>query len=218
MKHRVMQKIREEKIRMRHPFVFMAHKLGLQSILALAIVASALILNIFLYFLKKTGVLKFLSLGWPGLKVILITLPYDYIVLFIITILLANFIIHKFDLSRGISMNSNVSVVFLLAVTLLLSSFFAVNGIEDIAKGWSKNKIPNDVAISGKILDYSNNQVVIQENDGSITKVNLDAETNQIFSQESGYVRGKFLRAIGGRYENSADEFHAQEVECCDED
>jgi len=213
-----MREIKDKKIKMRHPFIFLAQKLGLQSILALSIVASALLLNIVLYFFKKTGVLKFLSLGWPGLKIVLMTLPYDYIVLFIITIILANFIVHKFDLSRGISMNSNVSVVALLAFTLLLSSFFAVSGVENTVKGWSKNKIPPDVAISGKILDFSNDQIVVQEGSGQITTIILDNQTNRIFLTGPGYVKGKFLRAVGSRNENNTAEFQAEEVECCDAD
>ena len=218
MKNKVMQEIRNKKVKMHHPFVFLAKKLGLQSILALTIVICALLLNIFLYFLKKTGVMKFLALGWPGLKIVLLTLPYDYIILFIITLILANFIIHKFDLSHGISMNSNVSVVALLAVTILLSSFFAVNGIEDMVRGWSKNKVPSDVAISGKILDFSNDKIIIQEGSGMTTTVILDRGTTEVFSEGSGYVKGKFLRAIGNRYRNSDAQFHAEEVECCDAD
>ena len=159
--------------------------------------------------------MKFLFLGWPGLKIVLITLPYDYIALFIITIVLANFIVHKFDLSRGISMNSNVAVAGLLAAVFLLSSFFAVGGVGNIVKDWSKNKVPTDVAISGKIIDYSNNQIIVREEDGSVITVILNNQTNEIFPRKPGYVKGKFLRAIGKRNENNT-KFQAEEVECCD--
>lgn len=218
MKNEIMEKIKKENIRMHPASLFVAQKLGLQSILALMILASALLLNIFLYFLKKTGILKFMSFGWPGLKIILLTLPYDYIALFIITIVLANYIMHKFDLSRGIRMNSNVAVLFLLAITLLLGSFFAVNGMESAIQGWSKNTLPGDKAISGRVVDFSDTQVVIKDSEGVTRILSFDSIKDSADSPVvRKYEKNKFLRAIGKRDHEDVFQFHAEEVECCDE-
>jgi hypothetical protein len=218
MKDRVMEKIKREKIRMRPASVFLAEKLGLQSALVVSILAGTLLLNIFLYFLKKTGVLKFMAFGWPGFKIILLTLPYDYIILFIITIALANFIIRKFDLPRNIRMDSDMSVLALLAVTLLLGSFFAVSGVESAIGGWSKNKIPANIAVSGRVIDSSDDQVTIKEIDGTIKTLNFDnlKDPNNLPAVKK-YEKNKVLRAVGKKDKKDDTQFHAEAVECCDE-
>lgn len=213
-----MQKIKSEKIRMRPASVFLAEKLGLESALALLILASALLVNIFLYFLKKTGILKFMFFGWPGLKIILLTLPYDYIILFIVTIVLASFIMHKFDLSRGIRMGSNMSVLTLLTVTLLLGSFFAVSGVESITHGWSKNEIPSSMGVSGRVIGSSSEQVIIEDSDGAIKTLNFDSiKDPSSVPTIKKYEKNKVLRAVGKKDETDDTKFHAEIVECCDE-
>ncbi|MDZ4384826.1 MAG: hypothetical protein U0944_00205, partial [Candidatus Moranbacteria bacterium] len=193
-----MQKIKEKKIRMRPASLFLAQKLGLESVLALSILASAFLLSTFLYFLKKTGVMKFMAFGWPGLKIILLTLPYDYIILFIITIVLANFIIHKFDLSRGICMDSNITVLALLAVTLLLGSFFAVAGAEDVMGGWFKKTIPGDIAVAGKVIGSYGSQVVIRDCDGTIRTLNFeDIKDSSQSPLNRKYEENEIIWAIG---------------------
>lgn len=202
---------------MRPASVLLAQKLGWQSVLALSIMASALLLNIFLYFLKKTGVMKFMAFGWPGLKIVLLTLPYDYIALFIITIMLANFIIHKFDLSRGIRMDSNIAVLALLAVTLLLGSFFAIGGVEDVVNGWSKKTIPGEVAVMGKIIDSSGDQVTIRDCDG-VVKI-LDFENIKDVEDSPAnkkYEKGEPLWAVGRLDDEDNTKFYVEVVECCD--
>ncbi|MFA5994141.1 MAG: hypothetical protein WC823_04230 [Parcubacteria group bacterium] len=141
VKDQVMQKIKQEQIEMRPAYFFWLKKIGLQSLLAFFVVLGALILNIAFYFLKKINALDALSFGWVGMDKFLLALPYDYIFLFIITMLLANLIIHQFDLSYAISMNTRVAALLLLVMTLLLSAFFLTNGIEDMLKVWDKNKV-----------------------------------------------------------------------------
>jgi len=219
MKDEIMQKIKNEKIQMRPASLFLAQKLGLQSVLALMILASALLLNIFLYFLKKTGLLKFMIFGWPGLKIVLLTLPYDYIALFIVTIILANYIIHQFDLSRGISMNSNVAVLALLSVTFLLGSFFAFNGIESALRGWSKNAIPADMAVSGRLIEYSDKYAIIQDETGRIRFLDFGNVMNvENLPNQKRYEKNKVLRAVGKQDAKDEKRFHAELVDCCDEE
>jgi len=209
-----MQKIKDQKIRMRPASVLLAQKLGWQSVLALSIMASALLLNIFLYFLKKTGVMKFMAFGWPGLKIVLLTLPYDYIALFIVTIVLANFIIQKFDLSRGIRMDSNIAALALLSVVLLLSSFFAVAGVDDAMQGWSKNTIPGDIAVAGKVIGSYGSQVVIRDCDGAIRTLNFEDIKNPSQSPlNRKYEENEIIWAIGKQDKEAEGEFHVEIVE-----
>lgn len=217
VKNKVLQKIKEKNIKMRHPFIFLAQKLGLHSVLALAIICGSLLVSIGLYFFKKTGVLKFLSLGWPGLKIVLISLPYDYIALFIFTILVASYIIHQLDLSHGIKLSSNAVLFSLLVVTILIGSFFAVNGIEQIIKGWSKNKVPEDIAVAGRILEYSPGQAIIQEENGRDTEVILKNGADTLAQYKFEYMENKVLRAVGKRDKNDSAIFYAEQVECCED-
>jgi len=215
IRHKVMREIRDKKVRMRPAFVFVAQKLGLQSILALAIVTGALVLNIFLYFLKKTSVLKFLSFGWPGLKIVLMTLPYDYIVLFLIAIILANYIVHQLDLSRGLRMTANASAFALLVITVGIGAFFAVNGIENTIRGWSNNKIPSDAAVSGRVIESSDTEATIKEDNGDITEVILNKPDTSLSQYKAEYVKNKVLRAIGQRDKTDENKFLAVELSFC---
>lgn len=150
MKNKIMEKIRNRDIEMRSRYFFWAKKMGLQSLLAFSIVLGALLLNILFYFFKKTNAIYDMPFGWSRVGKILLALPYDYIFLFFITILLANYIVHKFDLSCGIKMNYNIALIVLLVMTVLLSSFFLKSGIEDGMKFWAKNKIMEKSALPGK--------------------------------------------------------------------
>ncbi len=141
VKEQVMQKIKQENIEMRPAYFFWLKKIGLQSLLAFFIVLGALLGSGILYLIKRMQLLGGLSFGWTGLERFLVSLPYDYIALFIITIALANVIIRQFDMSYDISMNTRMSVLLLLVMTLLLSAFFLINGIGDMLKVWDKNKV-----------------------------------------------------------------------------
>lgn len=211
----VMEKIHNKKIRMKHPLFFLAQKLGLQSVLVLVITAAALLVSILLYFLKKTNVLKFLSLGLPGLKVIFLTLPYDYIALFIITVILANYILRKLDLNQEHKFFFNAPVVTLFVIAVLIGSFFCIMGIEQITKGWSKNKIPENMAICGKIAESTDKKAVIKDEQGNLIEIFFDNEI--IFPFKSDYAKNKSLCAIGWR-EPMQKSFHAEKIRCCDED
>ncbi|MFA5994369.1 MAG: hypothetical protein WC823_05415 [Parcubacteria group bacterium] len=152
VKEQIMQKIKEEHIEMRPAYFFWMKKIGLQSLLAFSIVFGALVLNSLFYFFKKMDALGVLSLGWDGMDRLLLSLPYDYIALFIISIVLANFIIHQFDLSYQISMNTNVAVLVLLGLTFLLSAFFLISGIEDVLKFWDKDRLLKKNATSRALI------------------------------------------------------------------
>ena len=211
VRKKVMDKIRGEGIKIRSPFYFVAQKLGLESALILSVVGGAFLVSVLLYFLKKTKLLKFLVFGWPGLKIFLLTLPYDYIALFIITVLLANYIVKKLDLSVKKIISVNIIVIFLFLVSVFLGTFFAVIGMEQIARGWSHNRIPRATSISGRVIDFSDQNVMVEEENGEETRVIF------VPKGEPGYTKGKFLRALGQRDLDDENVFHAEDVDCCDD-
>jgi len=201
---------------MRHPLVFLAQKAGLESVLVLVITGAAILISVTLYFLKKTNVLKFANFGWTGIKVILATLPYDYIALLIFTILLANYILSRLDFKRKHKIFSNAPVVTLFVVATLMGAFFGIMGIEQIAKGWSKNHIPNSIAISGRIMEATDKKAIIEDAQGDLTEVNFNLGV--VFPFKPEYAKNKFLRAIGKLDPNNPKNFNAESIQCCDED
>ncbi|EKE11396.1 MAG: hypothetical protein ACD_15C00087G0001 [uncultured bacterium] len=211
VKDEVMQKIKERNIKMKPCFFFIIRKAGLESLLAFFIVFGAIALNSLFYFLKKTKATDFLFFGWVGLDNFLTSLPYDYIVLFIISILLANFLIHKFDLSYGISMNSNMALFFLLVITLALSSFFLLNGIEEVLSSYSKNKAPGKEIVLGEVMEFSDQEAIVREAGGIDWKLIL--EDAKIFDGNS-CEKGKMLRAMGKEKRGKNHIFYADIIKC----
>lgn len=211
----VMKEIRDKKIKMRHPLVFLARRAGLESVLILVITGAALLASIILYFLKKTNVLKFINFGWAGVKVIFMTLPYDYIALFIFTILLANYILSRLDLNRKHKFFFNVPAVTLFVVATLIGAFFGIMGIEQIAKGWSIKQIPGNIAISGRVVESSDKKAIIEDAQGNVTEV--DFGPGVVFPYKPEYAKDRFLRAIGRLDPGNPKCFHAESIRCCDE-
>jgi hypothetical protein len=215
IKEKVMQEIKTGKIKMRSRFVFIAEKLGLESALAATIIFGALFVSILFYFLKKTGVLKFLSLGIPGFKIFLLTLPYDYVALLIISIILAIYFANRIELFCGKCTHTDFFAVFFFSISLILGIFFGVTGVGEYFKGWSKKDIPKENAIHGKVKNFSEKEVLVEDENGNIIKVSV--ETPESTNKEK-YETEKILRAIGNRDEDDENLFHAQIIRCCDED
>lgn len=215
VKEKVMQNIKSKKVKMRSHLVFMAEKLGLESALAGAIIFGALLISILFYFLKKTGVLKFLSLGTPGLKIFLLTLPYDYIALFIFFVILAIYFANQIELFCGKCERTDYFAVYFFIGSLILGIFFGVIGVGDFFQGWSQKNIPRESAICGKIQSFSEKEVLLEDEKGNKTRVFV---TSPDLENNEKYETGKFFRAIGTRDANDDNLFHAQVVRCCDED
>ena len=215
IKKRVMQMIKSKKVKMRSHLVFMAEKLGLESALAGAIIFGSLLISILFYFLKKTGVLKFLSLGFPGVKIFLLTLPYDYIALFIFFVILAIYFANQIELFCGNCTRTDSFAVYFFVGSLILGIIFGVIGVGDFLQGWSKKNIPRESAISGRVKTFSPKEVLVEDKEGKLIKVFIETpESIKINSDEEG----KIFRAIGTRDRDDDNLFHAQVVRCCDED
>ena len=136
IKSKVMQKIRARQIRMTHPGVVVAKKLGLQSVLALSIIAGAIAISSVFYVLKKVGVLQLLSSDLPGaIGKIILYMPYDYIVLFLITIIIGAFLIREIFYFEGMQFSKRISAIFLFLVTLIIGLIFGYAGIGQVNKG-----------------------------------------------------------------------------------
>ncbi|MFA6383135.1 MAG: hypothetical protein WCX17_01790 [Parcubacteria group bacterium] len=216
MRNRVMNQIKKKRIKMRSPLFFVAEKAGLESILMLAILGGALAVSVILYVFKKTGALNFLKLGVPGLKVFLLSFPYDYLALFLITLILGSYVVHKLNFSLGIRHSFNIPATALLVAIVFLGSFFAVMGGEQLINGLYTNRVmPEEMAVMGEIMSVTNNEVVIQEENGRLVKVGLGDD--KVFPYVPDYAVGKFLRAVGKQDSNDSLYFHAENISCCTE-
>ncbi len=216
MKNKVMEEIKKKKIKMACPSVILARKLGLEGGLFFSIICGALLVSIFLYFLKKTRLIRFVELGFPGLKVFLATIPYDYIALFILAMIVAIYLANKLDLSYESKIPDNLFTSIFFATSIIVGLFFVFAGVHEAVKGWSKNRIPRESAIVGKIVDFSPGEFIIQEEDGELVRVELRREAG--FDNGDIDIRGKFMRAVGDRNKKDPGYFNAESILCCDDD
>jgi hypothetical protein len=184
--------------------------------LALAILGGALAVTVILYIFKKTGAFNFMKLGVPGIKVFLFAFPYDYLALFLITLILGNYVVHKLNSSLGIRHSFNIPAAALLVVIVFLGAFFAVMGGEQLIRGLYANRsMPKEIAIMGKIVSANNNEVVIQEENGKLETVGFGE--GKLFPYIPDYAVGKFLRAVGKQDLKDPLYFHAENMNCCGE-
>jgi len=148
VKSKVMQKIRARKVEMTSPLVLLAKKMGLQSVLALCIVAGALAISSVFYVLKKVGALQMLSLDLPtALRRMILFLPYDYIALFLITVILGAFLVKEIFYFEGMQFTKRVSVIFLLLLTFLIGLIFAYAGIGQVGQGLTSQAKTSEQAV-----------------------------------------------------------------------
>lgn len=217
MKEGVMKLIREKKIKMRNPFVFTAERLGLESALAGFLILAALLAGTTLYFLKRTGVMDFWHFGIPGIRVILLTLPYDYIVLFVLALALAVYLSKKADIFPVNLRRANILILLFFLGTVAAGLAFVFLGTENFIHGWSRKKLPEETAVRGKIEDISPGNVIILEDDGKFTDIKMgefDKSATRIFK----YEKGKYLNAVGRRDKENPKIFYAEKVHCCQGD
>lgn len=213
IKSRVMADIKRKRIRMRSHFVFVAEKLGLEGALLLAVILGAVFVSLLFYFIARIRLEKFLTLGFPGVKVFFATLPYDYIIFFVLAVALAIYFANQIELFCGKCSRTDAFAVWFFLGALILGIFFGVLGIGSFLGGWSKNKIPHDRAIHGQIQTFTEDEVMVISEDGEMIRI-----FSPVPPMPDPYIPNKFLRAVGYRDQFDPMIFHAERVRCCDDD
>ncbi|HRZ95547.1 MAG TPA: hypothetical protein P5262_03200 [Candidatus Moranbacteria bacterium] len=217
MKSRVMNEIKKKRICISSPSAVLAKKLGLECAMVAGLLGGAFLMSIFFFVLKKTGVMKFLLLGFPGLKVFLLTIPYGKVALFIGILMLTLYFSKKLDLCYQTGMSPNLIILALVGVVVFLMVVFILADIYKLMfKGLGISKIPKEIAIDGRIKSISLEKIVIEEEDGQIVELKLDGSARIDGKAED--ILGKHLRAVGIRDPQNSRFFHAQNVLCCDND
>jgi hypothetical protein len=216
MKAKVMSEIRKKKIGITSHSRIVAEKLGMEGIIAADILTGAFIISIVFYIFKKTKVLKFLSLGVPGLKVILLTIPYGYIAVLAGAVLLAFYLISKLDLCYETKCSHNFIIFTLFGSIFIIGMIFIAAGVHEYFESLTKNKMPKERSIIGKIDQVDEGGVTLEEEDGQMVKVKFGKNIKLDNNFEG--IRGKYLRAVGERDSKNVHYFRAESVLCCDED
>lgn len=216
IKERVMGEIKSKKICMSSSGSIFARKLGLECAMVISLLAGAFIISLAFYILKKTKILKFLTLGFPGLKVFFLSIPYGYIALFIGIVIVAIYISNKLDLSYETRISETFLYFLMLGAILVLVVVFIMIGIHEYFGEISKNRIPKESAISGRIESVSGDMLTVEEDDGQFVEIKLgkDAHIDGDFKD----IKGKYIRAVGVRDPKDIHLFKAENVLCCDND
>jgi len=216
MKERVMGEIKSKKICMSGPGTLLAKKLGLECAMAAGFLAGAFVIALVFYILKKTKILKFLTLGIPGLKVFLLSIPYGYIALFIGIVILVFYIFNKLDLSYETKIAEKYLYFLMVGAIFILVIVFILIGVHEYFGEISKNRIPRESAISGRIESVFGDVLTIQEDDGQLVEIRLGKKVHMDENFEN--IRGKYMRAVGVRDPKDMHFFRAENVLCCDND
>lgn len=92
---KVMGEIRNGKVTLRSKYIFLAEKLGIGSAIILTALLAVLFFNLFLFYLKASDNLNYLSFGRFGIVAFLESFPYLLIVGFILLIFVAGYFLKK---------------------------------------------------------------------------------------------------------------------------
>jgi hypothetical protein len=217
IKKRVMGEIKSKKIRMCSHAEILAKKLGMEGAIVASILLGALIISIIFYIFEKTKVLRFFFLGMPGLKVILMTIPYGYITVFAAALILTLYLASKLDLCYETRISSSYITLLLLGATCIIGIIFITMGVHNYFKDLAKNKAPRGTYIYGRVENFSGDNVKVEEEDGRVVNLKLSKKSQKLMEEE-GVTGGRYLRAVGTRNPKNSNEFRAEEILCCDED
>ena len=216
VKDRVMEEIKQKKVKMICPAVVLAKKIGMEGALAGLLLWGGFLVSAFLYFLGKTHLFRFTNLGVPGIKAFLAEIPYDYVALFFLSLILAIFLAGKMDLCYEGRISNRLIFPSLFLGSILVGMIFLGLGINEFIGERKDSKVSSKVLIWGRVLEMNPGEVVIEEEDGRIVRVEMKKYGNTEKTWPA--ARGKILRAVGERNEGDWEYFRAESVLCCDAD
>lgn len=203
---KVSERIEKEHIKIRSKYTVAAQKLGLGSALVLTIILAIIAINLFLYWLDVTNNLGVLSLGNRGLLAFLESFPYIPFIGAIVLIVIASFILKKFDISYRAPLL--VAVGLLIALPILGGLGVRYSGInERIEAGVERGEfaplkpvyglhapVARKHTLVGTVNNTNNNILNVQVGPKTID-VQVDDEQEVVFS--NFFKPGDWIRAIG---------------------
>lgn len=216
VKNRVMDNIKEKKIKMKRPWVFAVEKFGLESAVMVALICATLLVSLIFYFFKTTALFEYLALGPLGVRVFFGALPYNYIVLFVLIVLIAVWLANRWEVFQGRSERTDFFAVLFFGLAVVLGIALSVLGIGRYLHGWDRQSVSGGDAVQGRIVAASGETILVRDDNGKFMTVffagGRSAERSTVFKP------GKFLQAVGARDPENQSDFYAQRILCCQND
>lgn len=224
LEDKIMSKIKNGQVKLRSKYIFLAEKLGLESAFILSIALSVLFFNLFLFYLKETDNLEYLSFGSAGIFAFLESFPYLLTVSFVLFLFLAGYLVSKIDYSYKKPFKYfALSLIFIVMVAGGVLAYTDISEkIEEQAFGNRAPGIffkpfinralePRRGGIAGKISKIGDGYLIIETPVGAqnVDIENLDSRMVEKFEKD------QFIMAIG---ERKGDIFTARAMRIVDEE
>ena len=223
LENKIMSEIKSGKVRLRSKYLFLAEKLGLESAFVLSVALSILFFNLFLFYLKTTDNLEYLSFGASGIAAFLESFPYLLIISFISFLFLAGYLMMKTDFSY--KKPFKYFAVSLIAIVMIIGGALAYTDMSEkieeqafsenlsgaILKPFLKRGIElRGNGLAGKIFEVSDDYIIMEIPSG-LQKVDVE---NLKSEGKSELDKNQFVIAIG---ERKGDIFIASQIRVVDE-
>ncbi|MDD4409117.1 MAG: hypothetical protein PHW52_00510 [Candidatus Pacebacteria bacterium] len=213
----VMGKIKSGQVKLKSKYVFLAEKLGLGTAVTLSFVLAVLFFNLFLFYVKETDNLQYLSFGREGVFAFLESFPYLIVIAFIIAIILVSYLIRKSDTLYKQSF-SHIVVFLIVSITFFGAMLTYTRVAEHIEIESFKNDSPGrflrpfmtppdvrDNGLAGVIYTVGDGYLIIKTPKGLRT---VDVrKIDEVLLRDVS--TGKFIVSIG---ETSGKEFIANKI------
>ncbi|MCK4592570.1 hypothetical protein KAT63_04000 [Candidatus Parcubacteria bacterium] len=223
LENKIMSEIKSGKVRLRSKYLFLAEKLGLESAFVLSVALSILFFNLFLFYLKTTDNLEYLSFGASGIAAFLESFPYLLIISFIFFLFLAGYLMMKTDFSY--KKPFKYFAVSLIAIIMTIGGVLAYTDMsEKIEEQAFSENLSGAIlkpflnrgmglrknGLSGKIFEVSDDYIIMEIPSG-LQKV----DTRNLKSKEELELdKDQFVVVIG---ERKGDIFIASQIKVVDE-
>ncbi len=209
----VNKQIKTGKVKMRSRYAVIAEKLGLGSALALSIILAVVAVDLLFYWLDVSNNLSVLSFGSIGILAFLETFPYIPLGIGILLIVLAGYILKKFDVSYKAPIIVGVSLLIL--IPFLGGIAINYSGVNEAIENKVENgKLPPMKQYFGLNAPMAREHQVMGEvtniKDDKLTiEVEKEAEIDVVIAENTSlpdgdsFSVGDWVRAIGKKQEDS---------------
>lgn len=212
---KINERLKENKVKMRSKWFFVAEKLGLESSFVLSALLAIIFISLAFYVMQQNGVFEFAEFGPGGWRIILENIPYDLVALAVIFFLIANYIIKQFDFSYKhpfylFSCGSLLVIGFLAFAVFWTGVGQAVfnNPPPKLASFYQKKitySPKGQKAVIGRVVGSGSNVIVLQTPQNKIIRIHLKKPIESPFEQS--FSQGQIIKIIG---QKEGDQFKAQ--------
>ncbi|MCK5491175.1 MAG: hypothetical protein KAI67_05010 [Candidatus Pacebacteria bacterium] len=211
IENKVMSEIKSGKIKLRSRYIFLAEKLGMESAFVLSVILSVLFFNLFLFYLKTTDNLQYLSFGQNGIAAFLESFPYPLIVGFITFLLLSGYLMMKADFSY--KKPFKYFAVILMVIVMIAGTVLAFTDMSEkieqqafgdglsgvVLKPFLNRAVGlHQNGISGRVIEVGEKYCILEIPNG-LQKVDFH---NLKFDDKFELEKNQFIVAIGERKED----------------